>query len=194
MRLFLALDLPQAARAAAAKAMAGLKGCGAKVKWVQPQNLHLTLKFLGETHEGLLEAIKQGHERACSGMTAFELGLRGCGAFPRQRRPQVVWLGISGQVEGLAQLAARLEAKMEPLGFAPEKRPFRSHLTLGRLKRGKRGKKKAPVPAELTRAMADMADWRGPGFLARDVVLMKSTLTPSGAVYEPLQTITLPTG
>ncbi len=191
MRLFLALDLPPEARAAAAEVGRELKASGADVKWVPPQNLHVTLKFLGEAGEGLLEPITQGMQAACAGHRALELGLAGVGAFPGRGRPQVVWLGLSGALAELAELAAAMEERMEPLGFKPERRPFAAHLTLGRLRRGRRGGKPAP-PAAMSRAIAALAGWRGPQFSGQRVVLMKSELTPAGARYQPLYQIILP--
>lgn len=191
MRLFLALELPEAVREAAAGICRELKASGADVKWVPPENLHVTLKFLGETDGGLAERIKAAMADACAGRGAMALSLDGAGAFPGRGRPQVVWLGLGGEVEPLAGLAGALEQRLEPLGFAPERRPFAAHVTLGRLRRG-RGKKKTAPPAALVRAIASLAGWRGPEFSGRRVSLMQSELTPAGARYQPLHQIDLP--
>lgn len=177
MRLFVALELPEAARAAAAQVLQSLRPRGQGIKWVAPANLHLTLKFLGETPAAALEGVIQALAGALAGQPALDLELAGCGAFPQISRPQVVWLGLDGQVEGLAGLARGLEAALEPLGFAPEGRPFKPHLTLGRLRRGEK------APPALSQALAGLAARRGPAFTAARVGLMESTLTPQGPIY-----------
>jgi len=190
MRSFIALELPTEAKSAAAKIMAELKPSGANVKWVKPQGLHLTLKFLGEVDPKRLPALCQALARACAGRPPLGLGLAGVGAFPGPARPQVVWLGVTGQVPELGELASAVEKEMEGLGFAPENRPFRPHLTLGRLRRG-RDKRARPDTAGLSQALASLVAFKGPDFKADKVALMKSTLTPAGAVYEQLHQIIL---
>jgi 2'-5' RNA ligase len=197
MRCFVALELPPEAQAAAGEVLGELKRTGADVKWVRPQNLHVTLKFLGEVEDSRAPELGQALETACAGTPALELGLAGAGAFPSPQRPQVVWLGLRGQVAELAELAGRIEAALAGLGFAPENRPFKAHVTLGRLRRGKGGSRperpSPPLPpsAPLTRALAGLAGHAGPSFAAQRVVLMKSTLTPQGSIYDPVQVITL---
>ncbi|MBI4797626.1 MAG: RNA 2',3'-cyclic phosphodiesterase [Desulfarculus sp.] len=183
MRLFVALELPPEVRQAAALVTAQLKKSGADVKWVASQNLHLTLKFLGEVPPEGLAGLKNALAQALAGQAALDLALEGCGAFPSPQRPQVVWLGLTGQVEALAGLAAAIEAACTSLGFAPEGRAFQAHLTLGRLRRG-RGP--SPSARPLAQALAGLSGYQGPEFLARQVALMESTLTPRGAIYKPL--------
>ena len=182
MRLFVALELPEEPRRAAAEVIRQLRRSGADLKWVAPENLHLTLKFLGETDPGRWEAITTRLEAACAPRPPLALALSGAGAFPGVGRPQVVWLGLGGQVEGLQDLAASLEASLADLGFAPEARAFRPHLTLGRARRG-RGLAAPSRPLAL--ALAGLADWRGPEFVGQRVSLMESTLTPAGPIYRP---------
>jgi 2'-5' RNA ligase len=190
MRLFVALELAPEACRAAEEVARELKATGADVKWVRPESLHLTLKFLGEVDPGRLPELQEALRRACAGARALELGLAGAGAFPGVRRPQVVWLGLEGQTAELAGLAARVEDEAEALGFARDKRGFKPHLTLGRMRRKRRGAG-APPAGPLARALAGLAGWQGPRFTGSRVSLMHSTLTPAGAVYEPLETVTL---
>jgi RNA 2',3'-cyclic 3'-phosphodiesterase len=185
MRSFIALEMPQEVKEHAAGVIRELKTSGADLKWVAPANLHLTLKFLGEVEQESLPGLIQAQEAACARARALELAVEGCGAFPGLKSPKVVWLGLGGQVAKLAQLAGALGEAFEPLGFAPEKRAFKPHLTLGRLRRGRRGQKPPPT-GPLTRTLAGLAGEKGPIFVARHVVLMKSTLTPQGAIYDPL--------
>lgn len=190
MRLFVALELPPEVREAAALVAHELKSSGADVKWVKPESMHLTLKFLGETPDDQAAEVKGALEEACAGKAALDLAVKGCGSFPGQKKPQVVWLGLDGQVDRLRDLAGAIEARLELLGFPPERRSFKAHLTLGRMrrgpKRGGRGGKQTGSVAPLVRAIAANKDYQGPAFRAVNVVLMKSTLTPAGPIYEPL--------
>lgn len=190
MRSFIALEMPPEARNFAAGLIKELKPSGADVKWVEPVNLHLTLKFLGEVDPGATADIITALEGALAGRGAPGLSAVGCGAFPKARAPRVVWLGLDGQTEMVAQMARALETALEPLGFEPEKRAFKPHLTLGRVRRPRRGAK-SPSTAPLSRALAALATIPGPWFKADRVVLMKSTLTSSGPIYESLHRVTL---
>ncbi|MFH1034975.1 MAG: RNA 2',3'-cyclic phosphodiesterase [Pseudomonadota bacterium] len=192
MRLFVALELPPEVKEAAATVTQQLRPWGADIKWVAPQNMHLTLRFLGEVAPEALAGIKTALSRALAGRQALDLAVRGCGAFPSPRRPQVIWLGLAGQVAELASLASAIQAGLEPLGFAPEARAFQAHLTLGRLRRG-RGPARRPSPDQardkaggLARELAGLSGWEGPRFLAKRVALVQSTLTPKGPLYQPL--------
>ncbi|MBU1277468.1 MAG: RNA 2',3'-cyclic phosphodiesterase [Proteobacteria bacterium] len=190
MRSFIALEMPGEVKEHAAGLIRELRPSGADVKWVAPHNLHLTLKFLGEVDPGATADIIAALENACAGRTALSLAVTGCGAFPQPRAPRVVWMGLEGEVAQLAELAQAVEAAMEPLGFEPEKRAFRPHLTLGRVRRPRRVGK-APNAAPLARALAGVGQAAGPSFRAGRVILMKSTLTKSGPIYEPLHRVTL---
>lgn len=192
MRLFVALELPPEVRQAAALVCRELKSSGADVKWVKPESMHLTLKFLGETPEDQVAEVKSALEEACAGKAALDLTIKGCGSFPGQKKPQVVWLGLDGQIDELRDLAGAIEARLELLGFPSERRSFKAHLTLGRMRRGpRRGGNRAGSVAPLVRAIAANKDYQGPAFRADNVVLMKSTLTPAGPIYESLAEIRL---
>ena len=187
MRLFVALDLLPEVRQAAAEVARELKSSGADLKWVKPESMHLTLKFLGETPESQVPDIKEALKEACAGKSALDLAIKGCGSFPGQKKPQVVWLGLEGQVDHLRDLAGAIETRLELLGFPPERRTFKAHLTLGRLRRGpKRGGRPGGSVVPLVRAIAAQKEYQGPAFRADNVVLMKSTLRPTGPIYEPL--------
>lgn len=192
MRSFIALEMPAQVKDFAAGVVGELKPSGAEVKWVEPGNLHLTLKFLGEVDPGATADIIKALEGVCAGQPPLALSATGCGAFPGARSPRVVWLGLNGEVAALARLAQAVQAALEPLGFPAEKRPFLPHLTLGRVRSPRRGRGgQAPSIAPLGRALAALATATGPSFLARQVTLMKSTLTRSGPIYEPLHRVTL---
>lgn len=185
MRCFIALEMPLAVKEHAAGLIKELKATGADVKWVAPENLHLTLQFLGEVEPGRQPELEAALAGACAGRPALELAIGGCGAFPGLKKPRVVWLGLAGMTGALAELAGAVRAANRPLGFLPEARAFRPHLTLGRL-RDRRGHKKAPPLGPLSRELASLAGHAGPEFTARRAVLMQSTLTSSGPIYKPL--------
>ncbi|MBU4565204.1 MAG: RNA 2',3'-cyclic phosphodiesterase [Desulfarculus sp.] len=190
MRSFIALEMPPEVKEFAAGLIKELKPSGADVKWVEPMNLHLTLKFLGEVDPSATADIITALEGALAGRSAPGLSAAGCGAFPNARSPKVVWLGLGGQTDLVAQMARAVETALEPLGFEAEKRAFKPHLTLGRVRRPRRGAG-APSTAPLSRALAALAAAAGPSFRADRVVLMKSTLTGSGPIYESLHHVTL---
>lgn len=180
LRSFVALLLDSHLRERLAEAAGRLQQVGAGVKWVEPENLHLTLKFLGSVEEQRLPGVEQAIREAAAQGQAFSLSCAGLGAFPNLRRPRVVWAGVRQGIEELARLARSLDERLQALGFERQKRPFAGHITLGRVK--------SPVNLhKLTQAMQEQGD---PDFGAMAVSaahLMKSTLTPSGPIYSILQ-------
>jgi len=183
LRLFVALEPPDGVRRRLAALQAEVKRAAgrsaADVKWVPAENVHLTLQFLGAVPEERLEAVKQAVAGAASAAPAADLEVRGVGGFPSARRPRVVWAGLAGQVAALAQLVRDLGARLAPLGFPPEDRPFSPHLTLGRARdpRGAQG---------LASALAQAGELPGASWHAAEVTLFQSHLSPSGPRYEVL--------
>ncbi len=116
-----------------ADVQAGLRRAGADVKWVEPANLHLTLKFLGEVPPRGLDAVRESLARPALALPPFTLETAGAGTFPARGRPRVVWLGLTQPVE-IARLHHLVEAELTPLGFASEERAFAVHVTLGRVR------------------------------------------------------------
>lgn len=183
MRTFIAVELPEEVKTRVAEVSAGLSKTGADVKWVELQNLHLTLKFLGEVGQEKIEAVFEKTQHAAAGTKAFQLALESTGCFPNPKRPRVIWIGLSAGKTELVQLAARLENEMASLGFPREDRPFAGHLTIGRVR----------SPKNLDRLLAAMngTAFSHSGVTVDHVVVMKSDLTPRGPVYSRLKTITL---
>jgi RNA 2',3'-cyclic 3'-phosphodiesterase len=183
-RLFVALEPPEPVRrriAAAAQKIQREAGAAAgDVRWVPEDNLHLTVQFLGAVPEERVEAVAEAIAAAAAGGKPLLLEVRGAGGFPNARRPRVVWLGLSGEVEALAALAADLGKRLAPLGFPPEARPFAAHLTLGRA-RDQRG---APG---LGGALAAAAQEEGVAWRTTELVLFESHLSPRGPRYEPVK-------
>jgi 2'-5' RNA ligase len=175
VRAFIAIDLDPGLKAAVQDLIRTLEATRAEVRWTKPGGYHLTLKFLGEIDDALLEQVTAVLAAAASRHKSFPLSLRGTGAFPGERNPRVLWLGIEAGPE-LAAFQKDLEAALEPEGFPREDRPFRPHLTLGRVKGRDRLDK---AMAELAKhAEADLGS-----MTAVKVALFESRLRPDGAEY-----------
>jgi len=175
IRVFFAVDLDDAARGAAGevvRALAERRG-GDGVRWVRPEALHVTLRFLGDIEPARVAPLVERVGRAVAPLVPFELALGAPGLFPGGRRPRVVAFEVE-PADRLEALAAAVERGVVEAGFDPEERPFRAHLTLGRL-RGRR-------PPSLR----GVAPPEGVCFPVTEAVLFRSELSPSGATYTPL--------
>jgi 2'-5' RNA ligase len=186
VRCFVAADVPEEVRAAIARAAAAVRRAARKadVRWVDPAALHLTLKFLGEVAESRLSDLARALAAGVAGRAPFEVAARGLGGFPSVRQPRVVWAGIVVGVAELAELAAAIERALGPLGFPSEARPFRGHVTIGRV-RSPRGRERL-ANAVTTAAALELGAWK-----VREAVLYRSHLRPGGAVYEALARLPL---
>ncbi|TET95413.1 MAG: RNA 2',3'-cyclic phosphodiesterase [Dehalococcoidia bacterium] len=182
LRLFVAVDLPGQVREALARLQGGLRSHDlSDLRWVRPQGIHLTLKFLGETPAGRVAAITEALAGAIRGRRRSRLALGALGTFGGRRRPRVLWLDITGDIEHVQELQAAVEEALVEVGFPPEERDFSPHLTLARVPQPGR-----PGTAErIAQALESVVPPRSE-FDVREVVLMRSTLQPGGAVYERL--------
>jgi RNA 2',3'-cyclic 3'-phosphodiesterase len=176
VRAFIAIELPDSVKSFLKQISAELKLCGGNVKWVRPESIHLTLKFLGSVSTNLLPRIQEAASPLFRDQKPTRLQVSGLGAFPGLRKPRVVWAGLEDPAGVLIPLAGRLETALEPLGFQKENRPFNPHLTLGRFKSNERS-------AELIETIRQKMDIAGPSFVADHAVLFESILKPSGAEY-----------
>lgn len=181
LRTFIGVKI--AATPALTDVLSELSTMGRALRPVAVENLHVTLKFLGETDQDLVTPIGQVVIDVAAGHAAINAELQGLGVFPHLRRPSVVWAGLA-HAEGLAALAAELESRLEPLGFAPEQRTFQPHLTLARVK-----SKPPPQLAEFVEAFEKTSF--GAATIGA-VSLFQSELGPQGARYTALQTAELP--
>jgi 2'-5' RNA ligase len=186
MRTFIAIELPQEIRDYLKKIQENLKESGADVKWVAPQNIHLTLKFLGELDQQKLKEISHILEDVAKEKKSFSLELAGVGAFPDTNYPRVIWVGLAAGNEETKEIAELLEEKIACLGIAKEDRPFSAHLTLGRIRSGLNRIK-------LVQALNAWTQSETSQFRAQKITLFKSTLTPKGPVYEILTEANLTT-
>ncbi len=178
MRLFVALELTDAVRGAIRDLASRLQRARADVRWVRPEGMHLTLKFIGEVPEEKLSAIKQALS-AVRSSRPVEMEFRGLGYFPHERRPRVLWVGIEAS-ENLTELAAQMEAALEPLGLERENRPYVPHLTVGRFKSTKR----LDLLQEEIAALPSTEIGR---IETSEFFLFQSKLSPKGAEYTKLE-------
>ncbi len=185
MRTFIAIGIPDEVKAMLIEAQRSLKNSGAvDASWPRPEGIHLTLKFLGEVSESKIPDISNGLRHAVKGNGPFRLELGSIGTFPNSKKTRVVWVGLSGEVEKLSRLQATVEDAMTGIGFERDERSFTPHLTLGRIKfiRSRDG---------WIKALAEAKDIRPSGFDVVAIYLMKSELTPSGALYTEIRKIDL---
>lgn len=150
------------------------------VRWVRPEGIHLTLKFLGEVPAGRVDEIATAMRDACAGHKPFSFSIAGLGCFPGFRRPRVIWVGVDEPGGVLNALQRDVEEAMQGLGFAPERRPFSPHLTLGRVKG------RAPAAVRALGEYVARAEVKVGEMKASEVSLMRSDLRPGGAVYTRL--------
>jgi RNA 2',3'-cyclic 3'-phosphodiesterase len=178
MRLFFAAMLESRAASVVAELQRSLRQrhTDPGVRWVSLEQLHYTLKFLGEVDASTLGACSQAAREAIQLASPFQLDLEGIGAFPSAKAPKVIWLGASAGSRILETLAARLDQQLSKAGFEQERRPFRPHLTLARIK-GLSAERAAArmLQAECVQAVA--STW------IASLVLMQSHLAPRGATY-----------
>lgn len=174
LRLFVALWLPETLAGAAWRRLERLRPDGRGVRWVRREQLHLTLKFLGETPADKLPAVQEALAGAAAGGRPVDLRLTAGGVFPPAGPPRVLWLGLEPAGE-LGALAGAVEKALAPLGFPPEGRPFRPHLTLGRAEPGA-----AFDRAVLAREIAE------PPAAVDSMALIRSDLGPGGPRYTTL--------
>jgi 2'-5' RNA ligase len=180
IRTFVAVEMDPAIRRAAQGLIEKFRAAGADVGWVATENMHLTLKFLGDVRGEDIAGVCEAVRGAVAGVSPFELEIRGAGAFPNLSRPRVIWLGSAEGDEAMADLAERIESALGELGFPREARRFHAHLTLGRVRRG------GPAISALARLVQEHADAPIGRTPVEEVVVFSSQLKPTGAVYEAL--------
>ncbi len=182
-RIFIAADISDKARSRVAEHIRLLKSIGDfhGFKPVRPENLHLTLKFLGDTDDAALEKVQQAAALTASLSRAAAITIAGTGVFPAGRAGQTLWIGVDDATGKLAELAERLDANLANIGFPRERRRFSPHLTVGRIREGGR---------QIVVAHRD-AQFRPEGFVVSEIVLYESKLLPTGPVYSKLDAFPL---
>jgi len=180
IRVFIAIDLPAEVKSELAGLEAQLKkNSPAVVKWVDPNGIHITLKFLGETSDAGIDELLQAIQEAVQGVSPFQLEVRELGSFTASDRTQTIWVGVKGALDTLNQLQKNIEANTELLGYKREKRPYSPHLTLGRVR-------DIACPSEslrLGKLLSETTFSALHNVNVDAVNLMRSQLTPAGPIY-----------
>jgi 2'-5' RNA ligase len=182
IRTFIAVGIDKTIRDHAVTLQETLGRSGADVKWVEPENLHVTLLFLGEVDDRELPAVCRVVADVAAGLAPFEMSVEGAGAFPNARRPKTLWVGVGEGLEELVTLHDALEPPLLDLGcYRREERQYTPHLTLGRVK-GEAG------TDQLATALARRTDWQGGRVRVREVLVMSSdfSVRPEGPTYTVL--------
>ena len=183
IRAFIAVDLDDPVIETICNVVEILKPRITEIRWLRKENLHLTLKFLGNIAESQVEPIAAALRHPVGLFSPCTISAKGLGVFPDFRRPKILWVGLTG--DQLVQLAAEIESALMPLGFTPENRAFTPHLTIGRWREGSR-------PAKNLRQEIDsLNDFEFGACAIRQIVLFQSVLKPEGASYSELRTIQL---
>ncbi len=188
IRSFIAIELPDELRLELGRIEGQLKSGGQPwIKWVNPNGIHLTLKFLGNISVEKTGEVTKAIEEAARGIPPFPLEIHELGVFPNLKRVQVVWVGLGGEVDKLSQLQKRIDANLSQLGFAPESRPFTPHLTLARV----RDRVSLDEQQRLGQLIADTRLGIAFTFRVDAVSLMRSQLTREGAIYNRVSLVRL---
>jgi 2'-5' RNA ligase len=188
VRSFIAIELPDELKAGLTRLQEKLKtDVQYPVKWVNPNSIHLTLKFLGNIPADTTDDITEAMEAAARGISPLHLEVKDLGVFPNIKRVQVIWVGISGEVDRLGQLQQRIESNLAPLGFTPESRSFTPHLTLARLR-----DRASPDERQRVGQLIASTRFETTYSITVDAVnLMKSQLTREGAIYNRISSVRL---
>lgn len=180
MRTFIALEISAEMKEMLGRIESHLRYAGADVKWVRPEIVHLTLKFLGEINEKKAAEVKAALDAVAKSLRQFDITLKDLGAFPKIEQPRVIWVGLDrGAAESIA-LAAAVDEALSKLGFAREERPFSPHITIGRV-RSPLNKDK--LREKIASAGPDFQLCAVPAHRVSAVILFQSTLTPHGPIY-----------
>jgi 2'-5' RNA ligase len=189
MRSFVAVELDAGIRSILGRAIDRLcaEEGGEDVRWVDPDGIHLTLKFLGDVDESRIDVLRRALDRVATAHSALDLPLGDLGCFPSARRPRVFWVGVGDPNNRLETLVENLEDALARVGFEREARPFAAHLTLGRVRRDAPPSRVAPLASE---SLLDLT--REQTIRVAGISLMRSDLELSGAVYSQLHYAKLP--
>jgi 2'-5' RNA ligase len=183
VRIFVCIEIPAEIRNRIEALQNGLKQTGAEVSWTKAANIHLTLKFLGNVATSKLNTVCTAVEEAVQGKRVFPIQVSETGCFPSPRNPRVLWIGVNSPTGTLQALQTSLETNLARLGFAKETRPFQPHLTIGRVKSQRNA-------GRLVTALVEEG-FESVTFQAHEVIVMRSDLRPTGALYTPQVTVRL---
>ncbi|RJP80468.1 MAG: RNA 2',3'-cyclic phosphodiesterase [Desulfobacteraceae bacterium] len=184
IRAFIAFDLPDDVLEIIGEIQKQLKKKGLKLRWVPVCNIHLTVKFIGDLPADLIDQVAGIMTESAERCSLMTINASGMGVFPGLRRPSVLWIGIHGETDRLIRFQKTLDENLERIGIQSEKRPFRGHLTIGRVKTN-------PNMELLKESLRLFNDFQTRPFTIKEVKLFQSELTPAGAVYSCIKSIAL---
>jgi 2'-5' RNA ligase len=185
VRAFIAIEIPDVVKAKLMALSEELRQCGVKASWVKPENMHLTLRFLGEVSDAQVNELRVRLRQCCVDTPSLDLSMKGVGVFPNPNRPRVLWAGVeAGDAVSLRQLQSQVEKAVRAVGLAPNNKAFHPHITLGRLSESRPSE---PLLAALNRAEI----FAGDDFHVGSVALFSSVLDKKGAVHTRIGTFTL---
>ncbi len=179
IRSFIAIEIDSLNKQKITNIISQLKKSDAIVKWAKENQMHLTLKFLGDIKESDVEKISANLKSIADNFNTFSIKFSKIGGFPNMQKPRVIWLGIDKGSEYLKLLNNKIEDNLEKLGFAKEKREYSAHLTLGRIKSLKNIQNLTKIINEINLDLNDEVK-------IEKIILFQSALTPKGAIYTPL--------
>jgi 2'-5' RNA ligase len=183
VRTFICIEIPETIKRRIEKLQATIKTVGAQVSWTRAPNIHLTLKFLCDVPDSRVEDVGAAVRRAAGGVAGFEIEVGGAGCFPNARNPRVLWVGLTSVPDALRRLQLAIEDELEAEGFPREQKRFSPHLTIGRVRSAERAGRAAE------RLVAE--GFGAESFPAREVIVMRSDLRPTGSIYTPQAIIKL---
>ena len=179
IRTFVAIELPENIQFDIRKLQHAFTSYRFDIRWVKPLNMHLTIKFLGDVDPADLDTIGKLLSDIAGNFPRFDLIPRGLGVFPSLKRPRVIWIGIAGQTDVLGSIQQSVNGGLNEIGFTTEKRPFRGHLTFGRIK-------SRIDQNRLLDAFHAQQKFVSKSFTVEHLVMFKSELTPGGPIYTKL--------
>lgn len=188
LRLFIALPVPAEVRGEIARAQGRLKRCSppGAIRWTQPEQFHVTLKFLGDFPAAQLDDLKRFLASACDNSSALKMSAHAAGFFPNLVKPRVLWVGAGDEDGLLDELQGRIHAAILPFSPADRSERFAGHITLGRFKPGRHGSLEALLAQVAKLHSFRFGEWR-----AESVELVRSELTSVGATHQPIATFSL---
>ncbi len=179
LRSFIAVELPNDIHDSLQELQNNLKDSMPDVRWTKYGNIHLTLKFLGNVEPSKVDKISISIQNVANEFFPFTMSLARVGAFPNSRKPSIIWVGVEEGAEKIVEIANRIESSMEKLGFHREKRPFKPHLTIGRIRELKH-------PAVMAKSLENNEIGEIGKFRVEKLSFIKSQLDPSGSIYTTL--------
>lgn len=184
IRAFIAVEINDVIRAELADVQSVLKKANGHVSWVRPGNIHCTLVFLGDIFADMINQVAAALNQATVGCKPFEVEITGLGFFGPARSPRIIWAGIAGRTDALVELQGRITAAVLRAGLKPDEKPFKPHLTIGRVRSNRNA-------AGLVRALEKNRDKSFGVLSVRQVVLMESALASTGPTYFSLRSVPL---